>query len=56
VARQKQIVDSILAINNAIIEAHGGQMWAENKPEGGARVGFTLPTKKERKKRKKSSR
>jgi signal transduction histidine kinase len=32
-----------LAISNSIIEAHGGRMWAENRPEGGARVGFTLP-------------
>ena len=32
-----------LAINNTIIEAHGGKMWAENRPEGGARVGCTLP-------------
>jgi signal transduction histidine kinase len=32
-----------LAISNSIIEAHGGQMWAENRSEGGARVGFTLP-------------
>jgi len=32
-----------LAISNSIIEAHGGRMWAENRPEGGARVGFALP-------------
>jgi PAS domain S-box-containing protein len=32
-----------LAISNSIIQAHGGRMWAENRPEGGARVGFTLP-------------
>lgn len=39
-----------LAIGNSIIEAHGGKMWAENRPEGGARVGFTLPVlNKERK-------
>ena len=35
-----------LAISNSIIEAHGGKMWAENKPEGGARVGFKLPVLK----------
>jgi len=39
-----------LAIGNSIIEAHGGKMWAENRSEGGARVGFALPVlKKERK-------
>jgi len=32
-----------LAISNSIIEAHGGKMSAENKPEGGARVSFALP-------------
>jgi signal transduction histidine kinase len=32
-----------LAISNSIIQAHGGRMWAENRPEGGARVGFSLP-------------
>ncbi len=35
-----------LAISNSIIEAHGGRMWAENRPGGGARVGFTLPVLK----------
>jgi len=32
-----------LAISHFIIEAHGGRMWAENRAEGGARVGFALP-------------
>jgi PAS domain S-box-containing protein len=36
-----------LAIGNSIIIAHGGRMWAENRPEGGARVGFALPVLKE---------
>ena len=31
-----------LAISNSIITAHGGRMWAENRSEGGARVGFAL--------------
>ena len=32
-----------LAIARGLVEAHGGQIWAENRPEGGARVSFTLP-------------
>jgi two-component system sensor histidine kinase KdpD len=32
-----------LAICRAIIEAHRGRIWAENRPEGGARFCFTLP-------------
>ena len=33
-----------LAIAKAIVEAHGGRIWAENGPNGGARVSFTLPS------------
>jgi signal transduction histidine kinase len=32
-----------LAIARGIVEAHGGRIWAENRPEGGAKVSFTLP-------------
>jgi len=32
-----------LAISTTIVEAHGGRLWAENRPEGGARVGFSIP-------------
>ena len=32
-----------LAISHTIIDAHGGQLWAENPPEGGAAFRFTLP-------------
>ncbi len=33
-----------LRICRSIIEAHGGRIWAENHPEGGAVVSFTLTT------------
>jgi signal transduction histidine kinase len=32
-----------LAIARGLVEAHGGRIWAENRPEGGTRVSFTLP-------------
>jgi signal transduction histidine kinase len=32
-----------LSIARGLIEAHGGRIWAEDRPEGGARVSFTLP-------------
>jgi signal transduction histidine kinase len=32
-----------LAIARGLIEAHGGDIWAENRSEGGARISFTLP-------------
>jgi signal transduction histidine kinase len=32
-----------LAIARGIVEAHGGRIWAEDRPEGGARISFTLP-------------
>lgn len=32
-----------LAICKMIVEAHGGQIWAENKKDGGAAFRFTLP-------------
>lgn len=32
-----------LAIARGIVEAHGGRIWAENAPQGGAAVTFTLP-------------
>jgi signal transduction histidine kinase len=33
-----------LAIARGLVEAHGGRIWAENRPHGGACVSFTLPT------------
>ena len=32
-----------LPISRTIVEAHGGQIWGENRPEGGAVFRFTLP-------------
>jgi signal transduction histidine kinase len=32
-----------LAIARGLVEAHGGRIWAESSPDGGARVSFTLP-------------
>jgi two-component system sensor kinase FixL len=32
-----------LSISRSIIEAHGGKMWAEDNPSGGATFRFTLP-------------
>ena len=32
-----------LSICKSIIEAHGGRLWAENHPEGGAMFSFTVP-------------
>jgi signal transduction histidine kinase len=34
-----------LAIARGIVELHGGRIWAEPRPGGGARVSFTLPTR-----------
>lgn len=33
-----------LAIARGLVEAHGGRIWAENRPGGGASVSFTLPS------------
>ena len=32
-----------LNLVQSIVVAHGGRVWAENRPEGGARVGFEIP-------------
>jgi signal transduction histidine kinase len=33
-----------LSIARSLVEAHGGRIWAENNPDGGATFRFTLPT------------
>jgi signal transduction histidine kinase len=35
-----------LYISKAIVQAHGGKIWAENNKEGGATFSFTLPCQK----------
>jgi two-component system, OmpR family, sensor histidine kinase KdpD len=32
-----------LAVAKGLVEAHGGRIWVENRPGGGARFSFTLP-------------
>ena len=34
-----------LAICRGIVQAHGGRIWAENRPGGGVTIRFTLPVK-----------
>jgi PAS domain S-box-containing protein len=36
-----------LSIARSLVEAHGGRIWAENHPGGGATFRFTLPTVRE---------
>jgi two-component system sensor histidine kinase KdpD len=37
-----------LSICKGIVEVHGGKIWAENRPEGGGKLAFTLPIKPSR--------
>ncbi|MEW6217424.1 MAG: ATP-binding protein, partial [Candidatus Bipolaricaulota bacterium] len=32
-----------LTVARRLVESHGGRIWAENAPEGGAILRFTLP-------------
>jgi PAS domain S-box-containing protein len=36
-----------LSIARSLVQAHGGRLWAENNPAGGATFRFTLPTGRE---------
>lgn len=36
-----------LAISRSIVEAHGGRIWADSSPDGGAEFGFSLETVKD---------
>ncbi len=33
-----------LAVARGLVAAHGGRIWAENRPDGGARFAFTIPS------------
>jgi two-component system sensor histidine kinase KdpD len=33
-----------LAVARGLVDAHGGRIWAENRPDGGARFAFAIPS------------
>ncbi len=37
-----------LSLTRSLVESHGGRIWAENNPGGGASFRFTLPTERDR--------
>jgi signal transduction histidine kinase len=37
-----------LPISRSIVEAHGGRLWAENNPDGGATFNVALPVSSKR--------
>lgn len=42
---KKRSMDMGLSICRSIIETHGGSIWAENLPQGGTAIGFSLPAR-----------
>jgi signal transduction histidine kinase len=40
-------VEGAISISKSIIEAHGGQFWAQNNPDEGTTFYFTLPIHEE---------
>jgi two-component system sensor histidine kinase KdpD len=44
-ARASRGIGLGLALSRSIVEAHGGRIWVENRPQGGASFRFSLPVR-----------